>query len=252
MLSNTLVLAHGHTHRKIQQISPDSILLDIDEDNNPDIIADLGNRHLLKEIQLDYNKNYLNQFNHVINAFAPTELVFVDHPLEDISIERNIDGALDSVFYKNVYNFLRLGGLYYTRPKFYYNASENAIPDAKPNIQLLTEKLKKFGFVLHQELFTLTFNETVIDDFIVYKKVEIPEIEDMVEYLKLQIQHNQVKYIYEKTEINDDGDYGSISLTRRNIKQLNLDEYFNFLPNYLDSILEYAYIKFDDTKVELI
>lgn len=170
-----------------------------------------------------------------------------------------IDGELDPIFYKNVYNFIKLGGLYYVRPVFYYNASKNDIPDNRPNIELLTSKLFQFGFILQQERFTLTFKETVMDDFIVFKKVEIPDIEEMVEYLKLRIKQHKVKYIYEKINNNEDTDsndsddgYDNINKIRRNVKQSNLDKYFGFLPNYLYCLLEYSYIKFDDTKVELI
>lgn len=42
LLSNTLVLAHGHDHRKIKEIGSDSVLLDVSEEDKPDIIANLG------------------------------------------------------------------------------------------------------------------------------------------------------------------------------------------------------------------
>ena len=75
LLSDTLVLAHGHIHRKIKQISSDSLLLDIDEDNKPDIVLDLGLPYI--------PSNLTHKFDHVINAFCSTAgLVLDSHPLK--------------------------------------------------------------------------------------------------------------------------------------------------------------------------
>lgn len=179
-LIDALVLFHGRKHRHIQEVSyENSKFLDINEEHNPDYELDAGNYITPLIIR--------REFKHVINAFGPISITFgnVKNAVQDIS-EGIIDGKLNIELFMNIRKFLVDDGLFYMRPIFSVY-SDNFEDEHIRNVKLFEEKMFRFGFKLVETNKTFTFNSREITDFLVFKKVSLPEVKDVWEYLQNRV-----------------------------------------------------------------
>jgi hypothetical protein len=160
MLSDkTLVLCHGHKHRKIQQVDYEkAILATIREEDEPDIILDLT-----KELP-----ESLTQFTFptVIDAFCPYCIKLIPSTMIYVSNKYGIppypaDAEFEPTYIAKIKKLLATGGLFYTICPF-----DNR---GRPRNALLRKKLEAYGFKFVR-FGNLTFGQ-IDREFHVYMKL---------------------------------------------------------------------------------
>lgn len=196
-MDNVLVICHGHRDRHIQEINyATAKFLNIDGESKPDYRLDITNPNTPTKIGLT--------FNTIINAFCPISEEFKSFKAAIFDRHGDIiDGELNPKLFGNIWKLLIPDGHFYIRPLFVGNGTRDPIA-----ISLLTDKLFRFGFVLDQVNVTLTFDKTVISDFVVYRKTPIPSRQNIWDFLmKRWFQDPPIKWIesqvYE-SELNDE------------------------------------------------
>lgn len=275
-LSHVLVIAHGHTHRIIQEISPESsLLLDIDHSVRPDIVADMGSQNLSKRIKQyikheanDREKIIISDVKHLINAFSPSGLVFteVENEISDW-FATTIDGPLNPVFIRNIWNLMAPNALFYTRPLFreapreYIEEDDEEREKVGANTQLLSDKLFFYGFTLHSEKYTLTFDKTVMTDFIVYQKTSIPTTDEIIAYLQRRSQRSpKMKYViahvkeYYSEEDEKRDKYMYCTQNRIDLRLMGIEKFLNKIyPDMIKyrTVKELKIVLEDDTNIEI-
>ena len=193
-MNNVLAICHGRKHRKIQEINYETAtFLDLNPDVGADFILDIGDPDTLLEID--------TKFDFIINAFCPTSVMFkgIKCAIEDPS-SNVIDGKFNPDFFSNIHIFLKPNGIFYTRPKLFFYGI-----DTPRNVQLMEDKMFRFGFKMVEPTKTLTFNTSIFKDFIGFRSVQLPARDDVWRFIQERIQMDPkikfftVKHVKQKT-----------------------------------------------------
>ncbi len=176
-MDNVLAICHGRAHRKIQEINYETAtFLDPDPDANADRILDIEDPETPYKID--------EKFTFIINAFCPTSVMFkgIERSIEDID-GNYIDGKFNPKFFGNIRVLLKLNGIFYTRPKFFFQGNGTS-----RNVRLMEDKMFMFGFKLVEPQKTFTFDNTIVDDFMGFQRVKLPTGDNVCEFIQERMQ----------------------------------------------------------------
>lgn len=229
LTEKSLVLCHGHKHRKIQELDySKTVLATIHDEDEPDVIVDLTEE--LPKSLTEW------KFSRVIDAFGPCNLKYHKSTIKENTDDTIVDAVIDSSYLAKVRKLLAKHGLFYTK---------NLFEDKK----LLQYKMFAFGFEFIK-LDILTFDETPIE-FNVYKRRKMPKFDELIKFIddKMQavnIREVQVKYT---EELEDDEDEPRITFF--SIRPAEFDDKKQLLLDLEQDIFYLAFL-YDLCTVELI
>lgn len=193
LTDKTLVLCHGHRDRKIQELDyKNTILATIETENEPDVVVNLFEK--LPESLTKY------KFARVIDAFCPIDISYHRSSIKTSFKGGIVDAALKSSYINKVRKLLADDGLFYIKCNYFIEDDYNN--------ELLINKMFPYGFEFI-ELTNLTFDETSIE-FHVYRKVSIPNLEDLIVFAQDMMENSDIYEIQIKYKIEDVEDFVSI------------------------------------------
>jgi len=237
MNNRTLVISHGHAHRKISEINYDNTVF---QDPDPEADADY-----------EYLGQVPGKFDSVICASTPTAIVLSNVIFNDD--HDNIDGTLDHRWLSIVKSKMKTSGRLWIQSQFI--TDEGIL-----NKQLLIDKMYVLGFV-YIGSDSLTFeskNKNSKLKFLIFKLTDVQLTKDILyQYLlniiqlrsELDIGFN-VKYAF-ATYFDDNV---GIMITKRSTPK-HIDNILNNIDEELiqpSKLISLKYIMNDDTEVKLV